>query len=87
MMVMVYFWVLNFNREMSMVIPRSRSAFNLSRTQANLKELFPICGGRSRWKCRNRPRTLGNYRSAVVLTCAAVFSNFSSLLWSIPPHL
>lgn len=44
---MVYFWVLNFSSEMSMVIPRSRSAFSLSNTQANLKELFPICEGKS----------------------------------------
>lgn len=41
--VIVYFCVLNFSSEMSMVIPRSRSAFSLSNTQANLKELFPIC--------------------------------------------
>lgn len=41
-MVNVYFCVLNFNREMSIVMPRSRSAFNLSRTQAYLKEPFPI---------------------------------------------
>lgn len=47
MMVMLYFWVLNFSSEMSMVIPRSRSAFSLSSTQANLKELFPI------WKSGN----------------------------------
>lgn len=43
MMVMVYLGVLNFMREMSMVIPRSLSAFSLSNTQAYLKELFPIC--------------------------------------------
>lgn len=41
-MVKVYLWVLNFSKEMSIVIPRSLSAFNLSRTQAYLKELFPI---------------------------------------------
>ena len=33
--------VSNFQRAMSMVIPRSRSAFNLSRTHAYLKEPFP----------------------------------------------
>lgn len=41
--VMKYFSVSNFQRAMSMVIPRSRSAFSLSSTQAYLKEPLPIC--------------------------------------------
>jgi len=32
----------NFHKAISMVIPRSRSAFKLSRTQAYLKEALPI---------------------------------------------
>lgn len=84
MMVMVYFWVLNFSSEMSMVIPRSRSAFSLSSTQANLKELFPICT--SGHDLKLRPPELWVLHMCV-LTCAALFSNLSSLLWSMPPHL
>ncbi|VCW76784.1 unnamed protein product [Gulo gulo] len=42
MMVTKYLLVSNFHREISMVIPHSRSAFSLSKTQAYLKELFPI---------------------------------------------
>ncbi|KPP79594.1 hypothetical protein Z043_100823, partial [Scleropages formosus] len=38
-----YLVVSNFQREMSMVMPRSRSAFSLSRTQAYLNEPLPIC--------------------------------------------
>lgn len=41
MTVTSYFWVWNFQRAISMVIPRSRSAFNLSNTQAYLKEPLP----------------------------------------------
>lgn len=36
-----YLGVSNFQRAISMVIPRSRSAFSLSRTQAYLKEPLP----------------------------------------------
>merc|ERR1712045_292979 len=42
MMVTKYLSVMNFHRAISMVIPRSRSAFNLSSTQAYLKEPLPI---------------------------------------------
>ena len=41
MMVTEYFEVSNFQRAISMVMPRSRSAFNLSSTQAYLKEPLP----------------------------------------------
>merc|ERR1712018_658903 len=44
MMATENFGVSNFQRAISMVIPRSRSAFNLSNTQAYLKEPFPILG-------------------------------------------
>jgi len=41
MTVTPYLGVSNFQRAISMVIPRSRSAFSLSRTQAYLKEPLP----------------------------------------------
>lgn len=40
-MVKQYFSVWNFHKEISMVIPLSLSAFNLSNTQAYLKEDLP----------------------------------------------
>ena len=38
----VYFGVSNFHNEMSMVMPRSRSVFNLSNTHAYLNDALPI---------------------------------------------
>lgn len=43
--------VSNFHREMSMVMPRSLSAFSLSSTQAYLKEPLPIWGGMRSEEC------------------------------------
>merc|ERR1711881_538517 len=43
-MVTKKFLVSNFQRAISMVIPRSRSALSLSKTQAYLKEPLPILG-------------------------------------------
>lgn len=41
MTVTLYLGVSNFHKAMSIVIPRSRSALSLSRTQAYLKEDLP----------------------------------------------
>jgi hypothetical protein len=69
--VWTYLGVSNFQRAMSMVIPRSRSDFSLSKTQAYLKEPLPssaasydelsvMCSGRSGWRavCPSRDKFL-----------------------------
>ena len=75
----MYLGVSNFQRAISMVIPRSRSALSLSRTQAERK--IELMQKEARGK-RYTP-----YLNEPLPSSAASFSNFSMVRLSIPRHL
>jgi len=79
--VTMYLGVSNFQRAISMVIPRSRSAFSLSKTQATVNHIHQEGSG---------PMNSDNnvpYLKEPLPSSAASFSNFSMVRLSIPPHL
>jgi len=73
--------VSNFQRAISMVIPRSRSAFSLSKTQATINHSYQGSPG-SMDSDKGIP-----YLKEPLPSSAASFSNFSMVRLSIPPHL
>jgi hypothetical protein len=83
--VTMYLGVSNFQRAISIVIPRSRSAFNLSSTQADKR-----CEKKNDQRLENaegRGKEYLPYLKEPLPSSAASFSNFSMVRLSMPPHL